>query len=150
MLTGLSVQARIQDFLKEGWRHSQAPLPPPYTLSAWRHHPLPSEKFKSTPTLGHSQAPPLDIARVTSSTFRGWVIGPCHAYSAYRFSGSGQLSSRGGGDHSRPPPPPLGSATGILCIITTLCECERDRCWVHECYHGRESRSPHPRPTWAA
>ena len=32
---------------------------------------LPSRKLKNTPTLGHSQAPPLDIARMTSSTFRG-------------------------------------------------------------------------------
>ena len=52
-----------------------------------RRHP-PSKKLKNTPTLGHSQAhPPLDIARVTSSTFQGGgggVIGPGHAHFAYR------------------------------------------------------------------
>ena len=71
---GSRVQGRIQDFWKGGGVQaqiqdfSQAP-PPPWTLSAWRHPP--SEKLKTTPTLGHSQAPPLDIARVTSSTFQG-------------------------------------------------------------------------------
>ena len=67
-----TIQARVQDFLKGGggWKHSQAPPPPPWTLSAWRHPPY--EKLKNTPTLGHSQAPPpLDSARVTSSTFQG-------------------------------------------------------------------------------
>ena len=53
------------------WRRSQAHTHTPWTLSAWRHPP--SRKLKNTPTLGHSQAPapPLDIARMTSSTFRG-------------------------------------------------------------------------------
>ena len=91
--------------------------PPPWTLAASRHPP--SEKLKNTPTLGHSQAPPspppLDIARVTSSTFQGgggWSVTVTHTL--HRFSVSGQV--RGGGDHPcHPTPldPPLGSILGL-------------------------------------
>ena len=67
-------QARIQDFLKGGGREE--------TLRDVIH---PTENCQ-TPPLGHSQAPPppLDIARVTSSTFQGGGggIGPGHAHFA--------------------------------------------------------------------
>ena len=36
------------------------------------HCPRDVINLKNAPTLGHSQAPPLDIVRVTSSTFQGW------------------------------------------------------------------------------
>ena len=81
-------QARIQDFLKGGG----------------------VKTFTSTPP------PPLDIARVTSSTFQGGrVIGPSHAHFASRFSVSGQVQGGwGGGDHPSPPPdPPLQGMVGL-------------------------------------
>ena len=49
------MQARIQDFLKGGGETFTST--PPWTLSAWRHPP--SGKLKNTPTLAHSQAPPI-------------------------------------------------------------------------------------------
>ena len=79
---------------------------PPWTLSAWRHPP--SKKLQNTPTLGHSQAPPtpLDIARVTSSTFQGGVGDRSRSRTlCIGFH-------RGGGVITpTPPPPPPGSAT---------------------------------------
>ena len=53
--------------------------------------------------------PPLDIARVTSSTFQGGVISPGHLH---RFSVSGQVQGGGGGVIIPVTPP--GSATGTL------------------------------------
>ena len=46
------------------WTFTSTP-PPPWTLSAWRH------QFEKTPPLLdiHKHPPPLDIARVTSSTY---------------------------------------------------------------------------------
>ena len=74
-----------------------------------------SEKLENTPTLGHSQAPPLDIARVTSSTFQGGggdrsrLRTLCIGFQ-YRDKFKG-----GGGDHPCPPlDPPLLSETKKL------------------------------------
>ena len=48
----------------DGWNTRRTP---PWTLSAWRHPP--SEKLENTPLLDIHKHPPLDIARVTSSTY---------------------------------------------------------------------------------
>ena len=110
-LTPPPPQARIQDFLKGGgvktFTSTHTPL---------GHCPRdvirPSEKLKSTPTLGHSQAHthPLDIARVTSSTFQGGggdrSLSAPITHTLHRFSGSGQVQGGGGSLPSPTHPPP--------------------------------------------
>ena len=69
-------QTRIQDFLKGGSRHSQAPPPP---LDIVRVASSALQKMRNTPTLGHSQAPPpwtlcpRDVIRPPEN----WKIHPC-------------------------------------------------------------------------
>ena len=60
------MQARIRDFLKGGRVKTFTSTPP------LGHCPRDVIKLENAPTLGHSQAhTPLDIVRVTSSTFQG-------------------------------------------------------------------------------
>ena len=79
-------------------------------------------KLKSTPTLGHSQAPPpLDISRVTSSTFQGvCVIGPCQPLSrtlCIGFQDQDKFNGGGGVTPVTPLDPPLHT----LFIIDDIC-----------------------------
>ena len=90
----------------------------------------PPKKLKNTPTLGHSQAhlhppththTPLDIARVTSSSFQGGGGGDrsrsrtlCIGFQYQdKFQG-------GGGDHPYHHHPPPGSATGATSPLSTV------------------------------
>ena len=113
-----TIQVRIQDFLGGGgWRHSQAPPPtpghcPPDVIRPpenWKKHPhswtftstpppplghcprdviCPPENWKTPPLLDIHKHPPLDSARVTSSTFQGggggWSVPVTHTL--HRFS----------------------------------------------------------------
>ena len=80
-------QARIQDFLKEGGGVKTFTSAPP--LGHCPRDVIRPLKNSKTPPVPHSwtftSTPPLDIARVTSTTLQGGgggVIGPGHAHVA--------------------------------------------------------------------
>ena len=112
-------QGRIQDFWKGGgggsisgadtgfpeggWRHSQAPPLGHCPRDVIR----PPKNWKTPPLLDIHKHPPLDIARVTSSTFQGgggWSVPVTHTL--HRFSVSGQVQGGGVITPVTLPPPP--------------------------------------------
>ena len=79
----------------------------------------PPKNWKTPPLLDIHKHPPLDIARVTSTTFQGgggWSVPVTHTL--HRFSVSGQVRGGGGGVITPATQPP-GSATGVHLTSTS-------------------------------
>ena len=93
----------------DGWNTRRTP--PPWTLSAWRH------QFEKRPhSWTFTGTPPLDIARLTSSTYsKGGTKLPKGGTKLLK-GGTKSLGWATGGGGGRPTPPPPPMATGLYRI----------------------------------